>query len=364
MRTETSGGITIQYADEIGFAFMPCIVKVTGSDVTSIELTIKGGGKSYHVVCDAFNDGCVMDYREYIQSLFDGASKGNIDYSVNLEFDSLGMEVDFTLYVMDGEQVAKTFPFTSFYVWGAMRPGETWGGYKRLTWFTNYPFSFGLYAASETRVLIGYEGSPQKELHIDSKGMFNVMSQNLDKGARYSMIYSYDSEIKQATFNDIFDLSFLLGGGTQRKLLRIDFDDSDDGMYLRWIDRHGFYRYWLFVVGDQSREVASDGEYMRNNLWAYADMVGYMGSYGRRQRYQRKDTVSLCAPSVDTDTFDMLQDITSSPVVDLYLGGDANNNEDKWQSVTIKAGTYTKTGATLQDFICQLEFNDINIQAL
>lgn len=364
MRTEVNNGISINYADKIGFAFMPCIIKVSGSGVTSILLTMTCEGKEYSCKSDAFKNGCILDYREYVQSFFEVDSKGNIDYMLDYEFDNLGKSISFTVHVYAGDVEETSFSFESYYVWGAMRYGETWGGYKRLTWFRNFPFSFGLFANAETKILIGFEGAPQKYINIAGKGMFNVMARNFDKDARYSIIYSYDGEIKQATFENIFDLTFYLSGGTQQKLLRIDFNDSEEGVYLRWIDRHGFYRYWLFVTGEESREITSEGEFMRNNLWAYSDIVGYMGTFGRNQRYQRKDVLTLCAPSVDSDTFDMLQDLTSSPVVDMYLGGDANEGEDRWQSVTIKAGSYTKTSATLQDFVCQLEVNNINIQSL
>lgn len=364
MRTELSNGIAINYANEIGFAFMPCIIKVSGSGVTSIELEISCDGMEFVCAADAFKNGCILDYREYIQSIFDSDSKGNIDYMLDYEFDNLGKTVSFVVHVYAGDVEKKSFSFESFYVWGAMQFGETWGGYKRLTWFRNFPFSFGLYADAATKILIGFNGSPQKYISIAGKGMFNVMAQNFDKEAKYSIIYRYDGEIKQATFENVFDLTFYLSAGEQKELLRIDFDDTEEGIYLRWIDRHGFYRYWLFTLGEQSRDITSEGEFMRNNLFAYSDIVGYMGTFGRNQRYQRKDVLTLCAPSVDSDTFDMLQDLASSPVVDMYMGGDANEGEDRWQSVTVKAGSYSKTGATLQDFICQLEINNINIQSL
>ena len=66
----------------------------------------------------------------------------------------------------------------------------------------------------------------------------------------------------------------------------------------------------------------------------------------------------------DSDTFDMLQDLASSPVVDMYLGGDWTHEEDQWTSVTIKAGSYTKSTACLQDFVCEMIINNINIQRL
>ena len=187
----------------------------------------------------------------------------------------------------------------------------------------------------------------------------------LPSGARYWNIYDYDGEIQQGTFDNTFDLTFCLpAGGKQSLLLRIDRDDTESGIYLRWIDRHGFIRYWLFASGEETREIASDLSFIRNNLCGYSDIYGYVGDSGRRQGYERTDSIKLCAPLVDSDTFDMLQDLASSPVVDMYLGGDWMNEEDQWTSVTIKAGSYTKSTACLQDFVCEMIINNINVQRL
>jgi hypothetical protein len=179
------------------------------------------------------------------------------------------------------------------------------------------------------------------------------------------MQYSQTPSDAEKAFDNTFDLTFCLSaGGKQSLLLRIDRDDTESGIYLRWIDRHGFIRYWLFASGEETREIASDLSFIRNNLCGYSDIYGYVGDSGRRQGYERTDSIKLCAPLVDSDTFDMLQDLASSPVVDMYLGGDWMHEEDQWTSVTIKAGSYTKSRACLQDFVCEMIINNINVQRL
>lgn len=367
MRQTTNNGINIKYADEIGFAFMPCVVKASGSGVQSLEVVISCGAKSYTYALDAFDGQCIMDYREYVQACFDGIAFGNIDYSKDWQRDGLGADFGISVSVKGKDNaILATLDFSTFYVWGAMKVGETWNGFKRLTWFTNFPFSFGLYLSKvDTNLLVGYEGAPNKLMKADVSGIVDFSAKILPADARYSIIYDYDGEIKQATFDNFFDLTFYLNtGGKQSKLLRIDYDNTKSGIYLRWIDRHGFIRYWLFSQGEESREVSSDGEFIRNNLLAWSDLYGYVGANGRRQGYSREDTITICAPNVDRETFDLLQDLTTSPVVDMYLGGDWRNAEDIWQSVTIKAGSYTKTTACLQDFVANVVVNDINIQKL
>lgn len=363
MRLYTDQDCSVQYADEIGFAFMPCIIKANGKDITSLELIMTSQGSTCKYSVDAFKTGCIMDYREYIQSFFSKDGMGYIDYTLDWDMNNLGLDILFTVKLWAGSELKINFSFTTFYVWGAMKLGETWGGPRRLVWFKHFPFSFGLYTSAATKVLIGYDAPPNKYLDITLAGMFDVMGKVLPEHARYSIIYRYDGEIKQATFDNTFDLTFSLGDGTQEELLRIDYDDSEKGIYLRWIDRHGFYRYWLFTPMEEQRAVSGNGEFLRNNLMAYGDN-GYVGAYGRRQGYEREDTVTLCAPSVDSDTFEMLQDLTTSPVVDMYVSGDGSAGTDVWQGVTIKAGTYTKTTQPLQDFSCNLVLNNTNIQKL
>lgn len=361
MRQTTINGITIKYADAVGFAFLPCIIKASGSGVASIETTISRETRAHTYSVEAFADNCIMDYREYVQALFDGISFGNLDYTKEIQQSNLVAAFNISVKVKDSEgSDLATFSYTTFYVWGAMRAGETWNGFKRLTWFTHFPFSFGLYTNEASQILVGYEGAPNRMVKPGIAGIVDISASVLPSKARYWNIYDYDGKIELGTFTDVFDLTFAMAiGGKQSLLARIERNDTEKGIYLRWVDRHGFYRYWLFTQGDESRAISSDTSFIRNNLGEYDDTIfGYLGANGRRQGYSREDTIPLCAPLVDSETFDFLQDLASSPVVDMYLG--VNN----WQSVTIKAGTYTKTTAELQDFVCNLVINNTQIQQL
>lgn len=365
MRQTTKNNITIQYPDAVGFAFLPCIIKASGSNLSWIEVIIRHINieRSYNV--ETFNGSCITDFKAYVQAFFDGRINAGVDWTINYDVNNLSqyIRVEVNAYDDRDGQLA-SIEFTTNVVWGAPRFGETWNGYKRLTWFTNYPFSFGMYLSkADTKLLIGYEGAPNKLLEIPNTNMIDFNAAILPSGARYWNIYDYDGEIQQGTFDNTFDLTFCLSaGGKQSLLLRIDRDDTESGIYLRWIDRHGFIRYWLFAAGEETREIASDLSFIRNNLDDY--LYGYYGDNGRRQGYNRTDSIKLCAPLVDRDTFDMLQDLTSSPVVDMYLGGDWTQEEDEWMSVTIKAGSYTKSTACLQDFVCEMIINNINVQRL
>ena len=365
MRQTTINGITIKYADAVGFAFLPCIIKASGSNLSWIEVIIRYNNieRSYNV--ETLNGSCITDFKTYVQALFDGRIHAAYDWTIDYDSSVLYLQVGIEVNAYDDrdEQLA-SFDFRTNMVWGAPKYGETWNGYKRITWFTHYPFTFGIYLSKlNANLLIGYDGAPNKLLKIPINGMVDFYAGILPSGAKYWNIYDYDGEIQQGTFDNSFDLTFsLTTGGKKSLLLRIDRDDTESGIYLRWIDRHGFIRYWLFAAWEETREIASDLSFIRNNLDDY--LYGYYGDNGRRQGYERTDSIKLCAPLVDSDTFDMLQDLASSPVVDMYLGGDWSQEEDQWMSVTIKAGSYTKSTACLQDFVCEMIINNINVQRL
>ena len=365
MRQTTTSNITIQYPDAVGFAFLPCIIKASGSNLSWIEVIIRYNNteRSYNV--ETLNGSCITDFKTYVQALFDGRIHAAYDWTIDYDSSVLYLQVGIEVNAYDDrdEQLA-SFDFRTNMVWGAPKYGETWNGYKRITWFTHYPFTFGIYLSKlNANILIGYEGVPNKLEKIPINGIVDFYAGILPSGAKYWNIYDYDGEIQQGTFDNSFDLTFsLTTGGKQSLLLRIDRDDTESGIYLRWIDRHGFIRYWLFAAGEETREIASDLSFIRNNLEDY--LYGYYGDNGRRQGYERTDSIKLCAPLVDSDTFDMLQDLASSPVVDMYLGGDWSQEEDQWMSVTIKAGSYTKSTACLQDFVCEMIINNINVQRL
>ena len=124
MRQTTINSITIKYADAVGFAFLPCIIKASGSGVASIETTISRESKAHTYSVEAFADNCIMDYREYVQALFDGISFGNLDYSRESQKSNLGANFNISVKVKNSEgSDLATFSYTTFYVWGAMRAG-------------------------------------------------------------------------------------------------------------------------------------------------------------------------------------------------------------------------------------------------
>ena len=134
---------------------------------------------------------------------------------------------------------------------------------------------------------------------------------------------------------------------------RLVVDDSECGIYLRWIDRHGFYQYWLFQEGES-------GAGVDNGDKLYCDFSDENYSFYGVFRYNGKSmqmTKKACATLVDQGTFNMLLTLLSSPLVDMYLNGN-------WVPVNISTKSISGTTQALQDFEIEIEFPETISQSL
>lgn len=367
MRLLSSDKATAKVPDEIGFAFNPCLIVVSGSGVLSMDVTMTDDdGTTQGMRMQAFNGELYADVREYVQGFFDSMTFGVVDY-VNMQKTKQGKKISFALDVWVSEDEKASFAFDVFYIWGALKIGgqEVYNGHKVLTWFRGFPFSFGLYCKGGGAILFSKDGRAERYINIPEQGVYSVPMLSSDDARSYYIINDCSGAFQEVTFDKTFDMTFrYIGGGTHTEKIRIDIVDGDEeGYYLRWIDRHGFYCYYLFKKGDGSIKTASDSVFMRNNLQAYDMSYGYQGYTGRQQQMTREDTIPVCAPLVDSDTFDILLDIATSPCVDLFAGYDTGN-QPRWIAVTINAGTYKKTKAVLQDFTTNIVMPEVSIQKL
>lgn len=362
MRSVERNGVTLIYPDAIGFAFNPCLIVARGDGIESmsVEMTSENGT----VVNDernAFSGGCYAEVREYIQGFFDSDVMSQVDYTVAQERMRTGQRVQFVV-VAGGE----TFDFSVFYVWGAMKSGarEVYNRPRELVAFVGYPFTAGVYVGQQGELEVRNVGMDEEAVikTISGEGVWNIPIEpsSVDD---YFFIGDVDGGIMQATFDDTFDLTFQLEAYGAENYVRVKVgEDIKGGVYLRWINRHGFFSYWLFKKNTESEKVKNEGQFVRNNI-VTADMeYGYAGGLGRQMIMTREEGVAIGASLVDSDTWDMLSDMVSSPILDMFTG--YVNGEPRWVSVQATAGTLTKTGAVLQDFVANIELPEVQIQRL
>lgn len=366
MQSQTISGITFGYPDQPCMVFNIAPVKVVGT-LELLELSIGDGVNTYSVTYNTPNGGTV-DISEYLQGLFDGLVFGeDIDYAQQLKYSEMGKDVTVVAKALDedGTTLAQC-TFTIFCLWGGLKAGERFNQHRLVTWFKNYPFTLGYYADQPQYVAAGVNSSPATIMTLDYKGYYNILIDDA-MGGQYMTFYDVIGTLAQTSFENTFDLTFYYTlDGTQVEKVRVKLVDEsvNEGIYLRWVDRHGFWNYYLFKEGNGTRNVASQGLFNRNDLDNWEEIYHWQGGAGRRQNLTRNDVVPVCAPLVDSETFDMLQDVTTSPCVDMYLGLD-EHDVPKWTAVTIEAGQYTKdVKKPEQDFLMNIVLPEIPIQQL
>lgn len=353
MASTTINGITLTYPDGPSPVFNPCIFLLTGTMARAKAQVVKDG-VSYHATYQLPNGGR-LDLRQYLQMMFDGIGFGKeLDSMGNFKVSEFGKNVTVSVTAMsaDGTTLAE-FSVTVFCVWGGVAVGEelVTDEAERITWYRNFPLTVGVYAPSSKSLsydcysAVGGQGVHVRTISLPSQGLYNVAI-NADNGINTREIHISDTASPY----------------TKRYIVTIDRTHTD-GVYLRWIDRHGFWRYRLFKAGDPTRTSSSRfGMYHHNDLTDYDPSAGWQGRSGRRQSFSRNDIQPLCAPLVSQKEFDMLQDITTSPCVDMFIGYDGQT--PKWTAVTVEAGSYTKdVDKPEQDFLLNLVKPEIPVQS-
>ena len=353
----TINGITLTNPTDPVFVFNPCpmSLKDSNGNMTNITLSYTVGGTTYTFGYDMPGEG-IIDIREYLQAFFTAMKMGDdIDYTLANAVSELGKNVAMTVKALaaDGSTIA-TFSITMLCIWGAVRPNESAFTDKTVTRFSGYPFTVGVYAGGAATGVISV---------VDPLDANNAVTNNV------SGIGLYNTRVNLTPTGDTLEVYYefvRMGTPVKTKMYTVKHVDGNcyrDGIYLRWVNRFGQWCYWLFKKGSDSRTAASEGLFNRNDLNLYDKTYQWHGNSGRRQNLTRNDVLPVCAPLVDRDTFDFLQDVTTSPCVDMYIGNGLNVH--KWAPVTIEAGTYTmERNKQYQDFIMNIVLQEIEIQQL
>ncbi len=304
---------------------------------------------------------CFFDLSFYTQSYFDEYRE--VDYkSTHAEDSKLGrlFSIELDMYNESGT-LENSFQFNVFILWGASKVGEQYNGSRVLTWFKNYPFSVGLYSATSGNVKVTIDGSESSPIALSGQNAWNIILAGIDASDRVEF-YLPGSNTAASVFDHTFDFTFrgLLNMATK---ITCKVDNSDCGIYLRWINRHGMWCYWLFMQGDETSQVSNDGEFIRNNMQDYSYKNGYHGGSGRKQRKMEETTLPVCAPLIDSITYDFLYQMATSPVVDMFMGYDDNGNA-RWMAVNVSVGNFVKQRVSLQDFEANIILPETNVQSL
>ena len=316
----------LRYPDANWFAWMPCLFIYEGiSSCDGLEVSMTCNGVTKTVEHDAFNGSAYVDMREYVQGFFSlssspgYASKSKSAYAVVVSYEVRARTGSTYMAILDNA--------STMFVWGYLDAGEVWNERRNYTWFRGYPFFVDVYAsASQTCAITG--NGETLNVSLTSKGIWHV-------------------PLSALAFEGASMATLTCGGKTYTARI----EDCEKGVYLRWLDRHGRVCHWLFREGTDAREISASG-YLRPNLAALGDF-GWSGWSGHRDQKTRQKRLTIGAPFVDSDTFEMMCDLVSSPWVEVMLP-----SED-WLSVRVESGTVKKSKAVLQEFECTVLFDEV-----
>ena len=337
MRIIDDGTIKVSYPDYV-FCFNPCVFMVESSDgsfdFAEVNVDVSADGVRKSGYWRAHQNKAYIDLRAYFQLLFDENTLTSSDEAAaTCKKVSIHMVVSNLPFDDDSEpSEIVTFDFDTLVYWGALRPYEQFDPYKtrKVKCWEGYPFTVDITPdsndvdISEAQLRVGGD-----VVAIDAE--------------RKMMRLPYDYGNSRWIY-----LTFKGGQIYRYNLVYVEYVGCEaKGVYLRWLDRYGRLCYYLFAEGQKRDKVSNYGDVLRDNI---TDVV-------RRMGYEREASMQLCAPLADAETIDGIDDIISSPVVDMYVGG-------VWQAVIVSAGTYTRTDDVLQDFVFEITLQDYDTQRL
>lgn len=332
MREVVSDIGRVVYPEEFCFAFNPNRVVVeTEKDVT---LSIK------HItdVREPMNGKVEIDVSKYLQ-LFVSQDVRHADVTVKLS-------------TSDGE-----FSFSLRVVWGAINIGERFNGDFTLRWWKGLPFTMEMYIPADVDSLQGrYDGNGYSNISIGS-GYVSVDPATVWPNATEKVVVRADEGESPSVWDYTFDHTFRgVNVGDTRMYRLVVKEASVCGLYLRWVDRHGWLRYWLFDEGKSTTTSKALNSVECVSVEPYD--FPYMSS-----RYIGKEadrSVRLCAPLVTDEELDVLEQLPTAAVVDLWTG-------EGWVPVNIEGMSVTRGGKdwpTLNDFECVMVYPEVMTQRL
>lgn len=334
----------VEYPARYAFAFNPLLITVveeTGDVMKSAwiqigdflderspingEITFDVGPYS----CALFDIGNISDNRERIQPV--SISVGVIDADGNSYSSDIQIDI----------------------IWGAIAPTEEYNGLTTFRWFSRFPMKLEFFAQAGAKVY--------KE--IDGKGTHTLVSTVSDMGIAsidLSGAFEGDTVVKKAAlsvgdFVNVFDetFDFTFANYESEWEITLKKDDSPCGVFLRWIDKHGFMRYFLFSKGEESTESEDYGDLLEQKYSAFGR---YYPNIYRQQGKTVMRKMNIAALHLTREEYEYVRSVAFSPVVDMYVGDDEGTAS--WLPVLVSSGDTGREQKILEDMEIELYYNE------
>lgn len=345
--------MNIRYPD-LGFAFNPIRIFIENYTVND-SIILKSNNIT--IEREPLNNSMSFELSAIARSLFN-----RLDFHKIEEQDTTLLKtLDFEITNSDN-----SFSYTGSIpvIWGALQIGEIYSQNKTLTYFKGFPFTLPLYIEQNIYLQYKADNGILQNIGLLEAGKHNIDITGINANNKIEFRSFTIESYKIADYT--FDFTF----GPQRvdvcTSLDITVDITDcpnDGIYLRWINKYGEYNYYLFQ-GSNISSTTKNNAIAFDNVYYATDLTNnYHHGTGKSIGKDIDRNQKLFTPLVNSQTYDMLIGLVESPVIDMFLGYNTDNSQ-KWISVSVAEGTFTKSTANLQDFELLLIPNKKLIQTL
>lgn len=321
----------VQYPDSTAMAFSPVLFVCVDGNADALEVTLTNkDGESVTVAHDTFDGGCYVDMSDYVQGLF-----GDVGFPSSYAASSASVMMHRMTYsvrkLANGGWTTAINEGITFFVWGALARGETWGCNRYYKRTPDKPFMVDLLRlGNQTFNFVG--GGQSVTVTASAEGLWHVPIPSALEDAPLVLV---DDSLGTAV---------------------VKMDGCDDGLLLRWIDRHGLLCHRCFYRGTETAQISQEGEYRRNNLIAWDGSYGWSGLSGDGYTRTRQDEINICADGATEEECRALMDLPSSQMVEMM------DDDGNWMRVRIKAGSWTQRRVPMQDMEFVVIIDDVRIQ--
>ena len=349
----------VEYPARYAFAFNPLLITVgeetTGSLQKAYIRAVKryGGSDDYYRDEADFTDGeAVFDISMFCRGLFDlGNIADNTERIITVQCAVGVTDKSGTNHEMHSGEISG--PSVMNVIWGAIAPTEEYNGLTSCRWFSRFPMKLEFFAQAGAKVY--------KE--IDGKGTHTLVSTVSDMGIAsidLSGAFEGDTVVKKADlsvgdFVNVFDETFDFTFATYESEWEITLkkDDSPCGVFLRWIDKHGFMRYFLFSKGEESTESEDYGDLLEQKYSAFGR---YYPNIYRQQGKSVTRKMNIAALHLTREEYEYVRSVAFSPVVDMYVGDDEGTAS--WLPVLVSSGDTGREQKILEDMEVEIYYNE------
>ena len=240
-----------------------------------------------------------------------------------------------------------TFWTTDFEVVnGADEPTDNWwNGQRRLHWWCKYPFTFDYRNLNEASITINggtttVGNLPQDISDTNTFGRIRINPNSLIPDSP-SVPVGYT--VNTLKVHSMAGMGFVNGSFSGAKantviLIGHQCSPNEKDIYLRWLNRHGEMSYWLFNRHSiQRKPKATDSQraYVKDERFGATGVID--NSILRTLTLERE--LKCFTDALDGIDYEIVRQLFTSPVVDLFLPEYSTASVKRWQRVHIKAET-------------------------